>query len=458
VVTAAVVVLVTPATVALVVMPAVMPVVTPAAASLQRVISGGAALAGHGDLRLDCFANRSEEWCATPVGLIGQRQTDTMSVFKNGRFYHYEFVLDGRRRRGSTGTANKPQAIAEERLQRERLEKSYGQILEEENREQRRKTIKEAADEFLADYKLKHQSATFAIYALGHVSSLLGSSLVVEITPNVVKRYQADRLKEKAGPKTVNDEVQLLLRLCGEQGALIRATLRRDKALKLALPPSPGRPYSTDEKARMLEEAQKLRTPMMRAALALDLNTGLRDKELRQIRWDQIDLVHKKALTVGKSKTEAGTGRLIPLNETAIAALEAHAAWYTRRFGECRPEWFVFPFGTPLPKDPTRPITSFKTAWTKVRAKAGVKGRWHDNRHTLVTELAESGAGDEVIMSIAGHVSRAMLSRYSHVRMEAKRRALDEIAVRQRAADEKRKQEAVRRRQAVEVPQVPVVQ
>jgi hypothetical protein len=47
----------------------------------------------------------------------------------------------------------------------------------------------------------------------------------------------------------------------------------------------------------------------------------------------------------------------------------------------------------------------------------------------LVTELAESGAGDEVIMSIAGHVSRAMLSRYSHVRMEAKRRALDEIAI-----------------------------
>ena len=29
--------------------------------------------------------------------------------------------------------------------------------------------------------------------------------------------------------------MQLLLRLCGEQGALIRATLRRDKALKLAL-------------------------------------------------------------------------------------------------------------------------------------------------------------------------------------------------------------------------------
>ena len=86
-----------------------------------------------------------------------------------------------------------------------------------------------------------------------------------------------DGIGQDSGPKTINDQVQLLTRLCGEQGVLIRATLRRDKALKLPLPPSPGRPYSAEEKARMLEEAQKLRTPQMRAALALDLNTGLRD-------------------------------------------------------------------------------------------------------------------------------------------------------------------------------------
>jgi hypothetical protein len=42
-----------------------------------------------------------------------------------------------------------------------------------------------------------------------------------------------------------------------------------------------------------------------------------------------------------------------------------------------------------------------------------------------------------------------MLSRYSHVRMEAKRRALDEVAARERAADEKREEEAEKRRQQV---------
>ena len=61
-------------------------------------------------------------------------------------------------------------------------------------------------------------------------------------------------------------------------------------------------------------------------------------------------------------------------------------------------------------------------------------------------------------MSIAGHVSRAMLSRYSHVRMEAKRRALGEIAARQRAADEKRKVEVEPQQKAAVVPQSIVVQ
>ena len=61
-------------------------------------------------------------------------------------------------------------------------------------------------------------------------------------------------------------------------------------------------------------------------------------------------------------------------------------------------------------------------------------------------------------MNIAGHVSRAMLSRYSHVRMEAKRRALDEIAARQCAADEKRKKEAEHQQAAAVVCQSAVIQ
>ena len=88
-----------------------------------------------------------------------------------------------------------------------------------------------------------------------------------------------------------------------------------------------------------------------------------------------------------------------------------------------------------MPRDESE-VAEPKTAATDVR-----------DRHGLVSELSE--AGGEVIMSIAGHVSRAMLSRYSNVRMEAKRRALDEIATRQRAADAKLREEAEERKQQV---------
>jgi hypothetical protein len=56
-----------------------------------------------------------------------------------------------------------------------------------------------------------------------------------------------------------------------------------------------------------------------------------------------------------------------------------------------------------------------------------VKGRWHDNRHTLITEMAENGAGDETIMEIAGQVDRQMLRHYRHIRMKAKRAAVESV-------------------------------
>ena len=74
---------------------------------------------------------------------------------------------------------------------------------------------------------------------------------------------------------------------------------------------------------------------------------------------------------------------------------------------------------------------------------------WQDNRHTLITELAESGAGDQTIMEIAGHVSRQMLSRYSHIRMEAKRDALEAIARRRNGPSPKEPDEGWRGRRGV---------
>jgi integrase len=202
--------------------------------------------------------------------------------------------------------------------------------------------------------------------------------------------------------------------------------LRKKKQLKLRVRNHIGKAYNPAEKERLLAIAKKARSPHIYPALMLALNTGMRGAEVKSLTWGQIDFT-KRYLVVGRSKTEAGEGRTIPLNSALNVSLMEYAAWYKERFGEVRPEWYVFPFGKPRPTDPTRPVTTLKTAWQNLRTTANVSGRWHDNRHTLITELAESGASDQTIMDIAGHVSKQMLKHYSHIRMEAKRTALESI-------------------------------
>jgi integrase len=77
---------------------------------------------------------------------------------------------------------------------------------------------------------------------------------------------------------------------------------------------------------------------------------------------------------------------------------------------------------------PTEPMHRWKVAWESARKAAKVFCRFHDLRHTFISRLAESQASDSTVMALAGHVSRAMMERYSHIRMEAKRRAVDDLS------------------------------
>ena len=54
--------------------------------------------------------------------------------------------------------------------------------------------------------------------------------------------------------------------------------------------------------------------------------------------------------------------------------------------------------------------------------------RAHDQRQHAITELAESQASDQTIMSIAGHVSQEMVAQHSQRADEVKRKALDALA------------------------------
>lgn len=101
----------------------------------------------------------------------------------------------------------------------------------------------------------------------------------------------------------------------------------------------------------------------------------------------------------------------------------------TGRFGTTEPGHYLFPFGKPVPHDPTRAITDISSAWDTLRKAAEVECRLHDLRHTAATKMAEGGIPESTMLALMGHMSRAMLERYSHIRMRAKRQAVESVTL-----------------------------
>jgi len=160
--------------------------------------------------------------------------------------------------------------------------------------------------------------------------------------------------------------------------------------------------------------------------------TGMRSDEARTLCWSQVDLEGTGEIRVGGSKTKAGKGRRIPLTANLKSVLIQHAALCTSQLGPVQPGWYVFPLSNRLAlKDPLRPVTSLKTAWDSVRTTAKVNCRLHDLRHSFCTKLAEAGVPESTMLDIMGHVSAAMLRRYSHIRAQARRDAIDALESRQ---------------------------
>jgi integrase len=183
-----------------------------------------------------------------------------------------------------------------------------------------------------------------------------------------------------------------------------------------------GRALTPEEEGRLLEETKR-RGSACHTATVLALNTSMGKKEIRTLTWGRVDF-EGRTLTVGKSKNEFRTGRVIPLNPAAFEALVKWAG----RFPNAEPTHYVFPWNDAGRVDPTRPTNGWRTAWEKARKRAGVSLRFHDLRVTCITKLAEGQASDQTIKAIAGHVSQRMLEHYSRIRMDAKRRALDALA------------------------------
>jgi integrase len=281
---------------------------------------------------------------------------------------------------------------------------------------------------------------------------VLGKTLVRKIDAATIRAYQEARKAEGVSGRTVNLEVTLL-----------RQILKRAKRWSIIADDVENLPENQNTVGRVLTREQKLllfqtaaskpESEVAYCAAVIAANTTCRKVELLSLRWSDVDLF-ERVLFVRRSKTEAGH-RAIPLNDEALAAF-SRLRRRAEALGGGAPEHFVFPACEHGVVDFTRSQKTFRTAWRAiVRAAATAAGReaaraalnaggrigaakaawrraaqafrglrFHDLRHQSITEMAEAGVPEAAMQSIAGHLSKKMLEHYSHVRMAAKRQAV----------------------------------
>jgi integrase len=302
------------------------------------------------------------------------------------------------------------------------------------------KRLSEAVETYLAHKVIPCSARTVELERerLNLVKKHFGDVKLTSITPEAITAYQTARHKAGTANRTINMDTGALRRVLKHCG---RWRMLQNRVQNLPENQQPiGRALTVEERDRLVKvAATNPDWEHVYCAAIIAANTSMRPVEVKNLRWQDVNLFDA-TVTVKRSKN-ATSHRIIPLNHSAQRAF-GRMLERARAVGFTQPDHYIWPACQWGRIDPTRPIKRWDTAWRSLCKAAGLPGlRLHDMRHTIVTELLEMGAPDHVVESITGHLSRRMLEHYSHVRLEAKRKVLEELdtwrehAINQRRAE-----------------------
>lgn len=367
-----------------------------------------------------------------------------MSLYKQrgSNVWWYEFQFAGQRIRESAKTTSRQVAINAMRARRRQVEEDYNGIKKPE----RPKLFSVAAEEFITLRRPYLAANTMAIIErnVQLLLPFLGKVPLSDITPLDIQRIVAARRAEGASNRYTNMTIETLRAILKRNHQWER--LRPDYK-KLKEPKSAGKELSRDEEKKLLLECRNSPSRVLYPAVILGLYAGMRRDEIRSLRWDQIDL-QNACLTVGKSKTKHGEGRVIPLIGPALLEMKEWAAHFPNRL----PNHYVFAAErysyeasrnkiTIHSHDPSKPMGSWKGAWKARLKRAGISIRFHDLRHTTVTRLLDAGCTLEQIAPILGWSSATMaemMIRYQHRSLEERRQTMSALDTSDKPSSKKR--------------------
>jgi len=207
-----------------------------------------------------------------------------------------------------------------------------------------------------------------------------------------------DQLKAERG--IVNSAANKYLAIAS---AILHHAHRRE--LIAAVPHVPMFPKGRRKKFTVLtpEQAAALLEALPRHLQAITrfaLSTGLRDANVRLLKWADVDLGARVAMVWGED-AKAGETIAVPLSDSAVDVLQG-------QLGEHPVYCFTYR-GRPIGK-------SNNTAWRRARAEIGLpKLQFHDTRRTWATRHKLAGTPNHELQELGGWSDPRMVKVYAQM-------------------------------------------
>lgn len=168
-----------------------------------------------------------------------------------------------------------------------------------------------------------------------------------------------------------------------------------------------------DERKRLFEACRSSTNLLLFPVVQLAISTGMRQGEIMNLRWEQVDLDKRRIILYETKNDEI---RNIPLTGPALKVIEQLKIERPFELG------LLFPGVNPI-----NPV-DLRYPWEQAIKKSGITDfRFHDLRHCTASYLLMNGASLPVIAEILGHKTLQMVKRYAHLSEDHKRNVVEEM-------------------------------
>jgi integrase len=274
-----------------------------------------------------------------------------------------------------------------------------------------------AADVWTPTYAVLLSAKTVKAYTSvydTHIAPTLGSVALRELTPELIGRWQTDRLASGAGPTAVRKALSVLgnvLQRAAESGRITSNPTRLVRKARL-----PRRAEVRPLAPVTIEKMRAASSGRDAALLSVLAYAGLRPAEALALRWGDVrdrTLLVERSVSLGSEKsTKTGAHRTVRLLAPLASDLR------TWRMASGRPEdgALIFPSRNGRPWTEPAYQSWRRRAFKRALNAAGIEhARPYDLRHSFASLLLHEGRSVIDVARQLGHAPTLTLSTYGHV-------------------------------------------